>query len=89
MLIVHHKDVNGTWRPLSTCSAVPLVLIVSSTVGTLLLVGMGLLVAAVVVININDLWRWQQYQAWESQNVANLPMGMNPLYVEKEDDDDE
>ena len=80
---VIHREVNGTWQALTTCSAVPLALILGTTFGTLFLVGIGLLVAAIVIININDLRRWQQYQAWKAENEGRLGEHSNPLYQEK------
>lgn len=57
--------------------------IIGGTVGTLLFLGLILLVAAIVLINVNDLRRWRQYQAWKAENERRLGEHSNPLYMEK------
>ncbi len=78
-----HRNVSGLFRPLSTCDPDSMMIILGGTAGTLLLVGLGLIVAAVVVVNLNDLRRWQQYQAWKAENERRLGEHRNPLYQEK------
>ncbi len=58
--------------------------ILVSTLGTLTLFFIGLIVAGVVIVNINDLRRWQQYQAWKVENERRLgSQQSNPLYQKK------
>ena len=62
---------------------VPITTIVGGTLGALLFLGIALLIATVVIINLNDLRRWQQYQAWLAENERQLGEHSNPLYEEK------
>ena len=78
-----HRNVSGLYRALTTCAPDSMLLILGGTAGTLLLVGLGLIVAAVVVVNLNDLRRWQQYQAWLRENEQRLGECDNPLYESK------
>ncbi len=39
--------------------------------------------AAIVIVNINDYRRWQQYQAEKAENERRLEGHNNPLYREK------
>ncbi len=82
-LFVVHRNVSGRFRPLSTCDPDSMMLILAGTTGTLFLVGLGLIVAAVVIVNLNDLRRWQQYQAWKAENERRLGEHSNPLYQAK------
>lgn len=56
VFVVHHK-VNETWQALGSCYGLPIALVVGSTVGILFVIGIGLLVATIVIINLNDLRR--------------------------------
>jgi len=72
------------WISLTACSEpVSLVAVVGGTVGFLLLIGLGLIAAGVVLVNLNDLRRWQQYEAWKAENERRLAEHSNPLYKEK------
>ncbi len=82
-VFVVHRNASGKFRAQSTCSPDSLAIIMGGTAGTLLLVGLGLIVAAVVVVNLNDLRRWKQYQAWKEENERRLAEHRNPLYQDK------
>lgn len=83
MVLTEHKFLNDTWTPKSNCGGVALAVVFGSSLGTLLFIGLVLLVAAVVIININDLRRWRQYQAWKRENEERLGVATNPLYESK------
>ncbi len=81
-----HNLLNGTWTPRSNCGGLSLAVVIGSSMGTLLFIGLCLLIAAVVIININDLRRWKQYQAWRRENEERLGAVTNPLYEVSEVD---
>ena len=83
-MFVVHRNVSGTYQALATCYPIPMALVIGSTVGTLLLIGIGLLIAVVVIININDLRRWQRFQAEKQENEMRLAEHSNPLFMEKQ-----
>ena len=80
MVLTVHNELNGTWTPKSNCGGLSLAVIIGSTTGTLIFIGLALLVAVVVIININDLRRWKQYQAWRRDNEERLGVETNPIY---------
>lgn len=84
-VFVVHRNVSGAYQALATCYPIPMALVISSTVGTLLLIGIGLLVAVVVIVNINDLRRWQRFQAEKLENEMRLAEHSNPLFKDKPD----
>jgi hypothetical protein len=85
VLVVHTQVDNTTWSALACGGGVSLAIVMGTSMGALLLVGLGLLVAAVVIINVNDLRRWKQYQAWKMENEDRLGQVTNPLYEDKEE----
>eukprot|EP00095_Tigriopus_kingsejongensis_P005832 maker-scaffold425_size175135-snap-gene-0.46 protein:Tk05832 transcript:maker-scaffold425_size175135-snap-gene-0.46-mRNA-1 annotation:"integrin beta-5-like" len=82
-IFVAFRNVSGVYQAATSCTAVPMALIVGSMIGLLFIAGIILLVASIVIVNINDLRRWQQYQAWKGENERQLGEQSNPLYESK------
>ena len=77
-----HRNVSGEYKAVTNCP-ITLAVVLGGTTGLLLLIGLGLLAAVIVLVNLNDLRRWQQYQAWLAENERRLHEHRNPLYQEK------
>lgn len=82
-MLVAFRNVSGTYQAITSCTAIPMAVIMGSSIGLLLLIGIILLVTAIVIVNINDLRRWKQYQAWKAENERQLGEQANPLYESK------
>ena len=75
---------NGTWTERTQCSSIPLAVIIGSTVGGLFFVGICLIVTAVVLVNLNDYYRFKRYEAERAELEGMLNDVINPLYENKE-----
>merc|ERR1712037_642952 len=83
MVLVVHNLLNDTWTPFTSCTGISMAVVIGSSMGSLFFLGICLLIAAIVIINVNDYRNWKKYQAWRKENEERLGAVTNPLYEER------
>ena len=57
----HNGTEDGKWQYHVDCKSIPVMTILISTIGTFFAICLGLLISAVVIININDYRSYKRY----------------------------
>lgn len=71
----HNGTEDGKWQHHVDCQSIPVMTILISTIGTFFAICLGLLISAVVIININDYRSYKKYLA----NKKEAEMMMNEM----------
>ena len=79
-MIQHNGTDHGTWQYQMRCKDVPVAVIIGSTLGAFVAVCLALLVAAIVIINVNDWRQYQNYLKNKEMNLRHLAENKNPLF---------
>ena len=69
------------WTPFGACGfKLSLPVVLGSSIGGLLLIGIAALILSVVAINIRDKRRFERFEARKAANIHKLGQHSNPLY---------
>ena len=60
-MVKHNGTEEGTWQPNLQCSNIPVATILITTIGSFFAICLGLLISAVVIVNINDYRAYKMY----------------------------
>ena len=73
-------DAQDQWQYQVRCETFPLLLTIGITVGIFFAVCIGLLVAAVVIINVNDYREYKRFEAEKRVAIGEMEKHDNPTY---------
>ena len=77
---MHNQSEDSKFQYCLDCSVFPILPVLLSSVGAVLAILLGLLVAAIVIININDYRRFQQYVKQKEEAEIALQEMHNPNF---------
>ena len=60
-VVKHNGTEEGTWQAALQCSNIPVTTILITTIGTFFAICIGLLISAIVIVNINDYRAYKMY----------------------------
>ena len=85
-VVMHNKTKNPLgkvkWQFCLGCKVFPLMIVLATSIGIVFAILIALLVAAVVIVNINDYRMYQQYLANKKEAEVALQDMKNPLFVD-------
>ena len=73
-VVKHNGTEDGKWQYHVQCNPIPVTTILISTIGTFFAICLGLLISAVVIININDYRSYKKYLANKKEAEEQMKM---------------
>ena len=77
---MHNLTEKGHWQYCMNCNPFPYTIVFVSSIGTVLAILVGILVAAVAIINLNDFRMYKQYLEQKKEAERQLQDMENPHY---------
>ena len=81
-MIQHNGTEEGEWQYKLQCSDIPVMIILLVSIGAFFAIMLALLIAAIVIININDYRRYKQYIKQKEEAETALQDMQSPLFVD-------
>lgn len=74
---------NGTWSERTQCSGINLAAVIGGTVGGLVFAGFCVIIAVIVLINVNEYRALKRFEAELERLKSGEHDYMNPIYKER------
>ena len=78
---MHNQTENGEWQYCLDCNVFPIGVVLVTTIGTAFAILLGILIAAIVVVNVNDYRSYKQFLSNKTEAEIALQDMENPHYV--------
>ena len=79
---MHNQTEDGKWQYCLDCKNFPIMIVLISSIGTVFAILLGLLIAAIVIINVNDYRVYKQFLANKNEAEQALTDMQNPHFVD-------
>ena len=79
---MHNQTEDGKWQYCLNCKVFPIGIVLVTSIGTAFAILLGLLIAAIVIVNVNDYRAYKQFLSNKTEAEIALQDMENPHYVD-------